>query len=158
MSGPAIRVFTPSEVPESNETAYPEPLRQLNLKRWNRRLGKFAGLDNFGVNVTRIVPGGQSSCRHGHSKQDEFVYVIAGEVVLETDAGEKIMKPGMCAGFPAGSRDAHRFVNRTDRDVELLVIGDRSAGDEVHYPDVDMAGKLGPDGKFRFVHKDGTPY
>ena len=158
VAGPRTPAFDPRSVPESNATSYPEPLRAANLKRWNRRLGEQAGLRNFGVNLTRIVPGGQSSYRHGHSRQDEFVYVLSGEVVLETDAGAQVLKAGMCAGFPAGSRDAHRFVNRSASDVELLVVGDRTHGDEVHYPEIDMHGKLGADGRFRFTHKDGTPY
>ena len=82
--------------------------------RYNRRLGNHAGLRNFGVNLTRIVPGGQSSYRHAHSTQDEFIWVLEGEVVMETNAGAQVLEPGMCAGFPAGTGDAHRFVNRTE--------------------------------------------
>jgi uncharacterized cupin superfamily protein len=84
--------------------------------------------------------------------------VLKGVVILQTDAGEQILQPGMCAGFPAGTGEAHRFVNRSDKDVLLLVAGDRSAGDEVTYPDIDMLGRLHEDGKFHFFHKDGTPY
>jgi uncharacterized cupin superfamily protein len=155
---PRPPAFDPADVPESNATTYPEPLRAPNLKRYNRRLGNHAGLENFGVNLTRIVPGGQSSYRHAHSTQDEFVYVLEGEVVLETNAGEQILRPGMCAGFPAGTGDAHRFVNRSGADVLFLVVGDRSANDEVAYPDVDLHAKLQPDGKYRFTHKDGSSY
>lgn len=151
-------VFDALSVPESNATGYPEPYRTINSKRYNRRLGNHAGLTNFGVNITRIAPGGQSSCRHAHSKQDEFVYMLEGEAVLETNAGEQIMKPGMCAAFPAGTGDAHRFVNKTDRDVVYMVVGDRTADDEVVYPDVDLAGKMGPDGRIIYTHKDGRPY
>jgi uncharacterized cupin superfamily protein len=150
--------FDPADVPESNATTYPEPLRAANLKRYNRRLGNHAGLKNFGVNLTRITPGGQSSYRHAHSKQDEFVYVLEGEVALETNAGEQVLRPGMCAGFPAGTGEAHRFLNRTAADVLLLVVGDRTAGDEIVYPDVDLHGRLEADGKYRYTRKDGTPY
>lgn len=150
--------FDPLALPESNATSYPEPFRAINQQRWNRRLGDHAGLRNFGVNLTRIVPGGQSSCRHAHTRQDEFIYVLRGTVTLETNAGTEILSAGMCAGFPAGTGNAHRFVNHTEEDVLLLVVGDRSAGDEVSYPDVDMHGSMGPDGRFRFTHKDGTPY
>jgi uncharacterized cupin superfamily protein len=150
--------FDPMTLPESNATGYPEPYRTANQQRWNRRLGDHAGLKNFGVNITRIEPGGQSSCRHSHSRQDEFIYVLQGEVELETNAGTELLIAGMCAGFPAGTGDAHRFVNRSNTDVLLLVAGDRSGGDEVVYPDADMAGRLGPDGRFVFTHKDGTPY
>ncbi len=148
--------FDPLGVPESNATSYPEPYRAENQRRWNRRLGDHAGLANFGVNLTRIVPGGQSSCRHWHSRQDEFVYVLVGEVVLETDAGEEVLRPGMCAGFPAGTPDGHRFLNRSSADALLLVVGDRTSGDEVGYPDIDMHGRLGPDGRYRYTRKDGT--
>src|SRR5258706_14416268 len=142
--GPRIPAFRAVDVPESNATSYPEPYRAANLQRWNRRLGDHAGLKNFGVTMTRIVPGGQSSHRHAHSRQDELIYVLEGEVVLHTNAGEQTLTPGMCAGFPAGTDDAHRFVNRSARDVVLLVVGDRSAGDTVTYPDIDMHGTLGP--------------
>src|SRR5260221_14586810 len=104
--------FDPMSLPESNATSYPEPFRAANQSRWNRRLGDHAGLSNFGVNLTRIVPGGQSSARHAHSKQDEFIHVLQGEVVLETSAGAETLRAGMCAGFAAGSGNAHRFVNR----------------------------------------------
>jgi uncharacterized cupin superfamily protein len=150
--------FDPLGLPESNATSYPEPYRAANQQRWNRRLGDHAKLANFGVNLTRIVPGGQSSHRHAHSRQDEFIYVLKGNVELETNAGTETLRAGMCAGFPAGTDNAHRFVNRSDEDVLLLVIGDRTAGDEVTYPDIDMHGRMGADGRFRFLHKNGTPY
>jgi uncharacterized cupin superfamily protein len=148
--------FDPLSLPQSNSTSYPEPYRAENQRRWNRRLGDHVGLANFGVNVTRIEPGGQSSSRHWHSRQDEFIYVLSGEVILETDAGEETLRAGMCAGSPAGTRDGHRFLNRTDVDAMLLVVGDRTPEDEVGYPDIDMHGRLGPDGRYRFTRKDGT--
>jgi uncharacterized cupin superfamily protein len=150
--------FDPLTLPESNATSYPEPFRAMNQQRWNRRLGDHAGLRNFGINLTRIVPGGQSSSRHAHSRQDEFIYVVRGTVELETDAGVEVLTAGMCVGFPAGTGNAHRFVNRSADDVLLLVAGDRSVDDEVTYPDIDLHGRLGEDGKFRFSYKDGTPY
>lgn len=150
--------FDPMKLPESNATGYPEPYRAANQQRWNRRLGDHAGLTNFGVNLTRIVPGGQSSSRHAHSRQDEFVYVLQGEIVLETNAGAETLRPGMCAGFPAGTGNAHRFVNRSASDVLLLVIGDRTAGDEVTYPDIDMHLRIQPDGTPLFTRKDGSPF
>jgi uncharacterized cupin superfamily protein len=154
---PTAPAFDPGDVPETNATAIPEPLRARNQTRYNRRLGDHAGLKNFGVNLTRIVPGGQSSYRHAHSTQDEFVWVLEGEVVLETNAGSQVLTSGMFAGFPAGTGDAHRFVNRTDADVLLLVVGDRSAGDVITYPEDDLHGRLGADGRFVFTRKDGTP-
>jgi len=150
--------FDPLTLPESNATSYPEPYRAANQQRWNRRLGDHAKLTNFGVNLTRIVPGGQSSCRHAHTRQDEFIYVLRGEVELHTNAGVEMLSAGMCAGFAAGTGNAHRFVNRSAEDVVLLVVGDRTAADEATYPDIDTHGGMRPDGKYIFTHKDGTPY
>ena len=150
--------FDPLSLPQSNSTGYPEPFRAAQAKRWNRRLGNHAGMTNFGVNITRVEPGGQSSARHWHTKQDEFVYVISGELVLETDASEEIMLPGMCAGFPAGTGKGHRFVNRSASDALLLVVGDRTAGDEVGYSDIDLHLQALPEGGFRVTRKDGTAY
>ena len=155
---PRLPAFDPKDLPESNATSYPEKFRALNSRRWNRRLGDHAGLRNFGVNLTRIEPGAQSSARHAHSKQDEFIWVVEGEVVLETDEGGQTLSPGMCVGFAAGSGNAHRFVNKTDRDVVLLVIGDRTPLDEVSYPDIDNHAKAGADGKYVHSRKDGTPH
>ena len=134
MPAPQLPAFDPQDVPESNATGYPEPLRAVNLHRYNRHLGNHAGLQNYGVVMTRIVPGGQSSHRHAHSRQDEFIYVLEGEVTLETDAGQQILSAGMCAGFPAGAGDGHRFVNRSSADTVLLVVGDRATGDESVIP------------------------
>jgi uncharacterized cupin superfamily protein len=154
---PTLPAFDPSVVSESNFTSYPEPHLAANSMRYNGRLGDHAGLRNFGVNLTRIVPGGQSSYRHAHSRQDEFIFVLEGEVLLQTNDDEQILRPGMCAGFPAGSGDAHRFINRSQSDAKLLVIGDRSSGDEITYPDVDMHAVLGPDGVYRYKSKSGAP-
>jgi uncharacterized cupin superfamily protein len=150
--------FDPLSLPESNGSTYPEPFLPMQKRRFNRRLGDRAGLSNFGVTMTRIQPGGQSSCRHAHSRQDEFVYILEGEATLETNAGQQTMKAGTCIGFPAGTGDAHRFLNKTNSDVVFLVVGDRTAGDEVAYPDVDLAGAPTADGKYRFTKKDGTSY
>jgi uncharacterized cupin superfamily protein len=150
--------FDPLSLPESNRTSYPEPFSGDNQRRWNRRLGDHAGLTNFGVNLTRIVPGGQSSHRHAHLRQDEFIYVLQGTVELETNAGAEVLRAGMCAGFPAGSGNAHRFVNRSTEDVLLLVIGDRTPGEEAIYPDIDLHLRQDGNGPFRYFHKDGTAY
>jgi uncharacterized cupin superfamily protein len=158
MAMPERSGFDPLMLAESNATSYPETFRAANQRRWNRRLGDHAKLKNFGVNLTRIVPGGQSSHRHAHARQDEFIYVLKGPVELETNAGTEVLQAGMCAGFPAGTGNAHRFVNRSSADVLLLVVGDRTSGDEVSYPEIDMHGRMGPDGKYSFTHKDGKPY
>jgi uncharacterized cupin superfamily protein len=126
--------------------------------RDKRPLGDLFGLTNFGVNLTTLAPGGQSALRHAHSKQDEFVYILEGEAILITDAGETVLKPGMCAGFKASTGDAHHLVNRTKKDVVFLEVGDRSAGDSVNYPDDDVVAVYGADGKFKYSRKDGTPY
>ena len=149
--------FDPLSLPESDATGYPEPYRAENQRRWNRPLGDHAGLRNFGVNIARIAPGGQSSSRHWHSRRDEFVYVLSGEVILETDAGEEVLRAGLCAGFPAGAYNGHRFLNRTSVDAMLLVVGDRTPANEVGYSDIDMQGRLGPDGRYVVTRKNGAP-
>ena len=127
-------------------------------KRVKHPLGDFFGLTNFGVNLTRILPGSESALRHAHSKQDEFVYVVEGAPLLVTDAGETQLSPGMCAGFKAGTGDAHHLVNRTDKDVVYLEVGDRSADDAGSYPDDDIVAEFKGPGQWAFLHKDGTPY
>lgn len=150
--------FDPHSVPESNSTSYPMPYAELARKRWFRRLGDHAGLSHFGINLCRIEPGGQSSERHWHQEQDEFVYVLEGEAVLVTDASEEILGPGMCAGFPAGAPNGHHFQNRSDRDLVFLVVGDRTPSEVATYPDIDMHGRTGPDGRMRFTRKDGSSF
>jgi len=158
MAKPTLPAFDPADLTESNATSYAAAFRADNSKRWNRRLGDHAGLTNFGVNLTRIVPGAQSSARHAHAKQDELIWVVSGEVVLETDEGAQTLRPGMCAGFPAGCGNAHRFVNRSIEDATLLVIGDRTPFDEITYPDIDNRATAGADAKYVFTRKDGTPH
>lgn len=158
MAAPTSPAFDPFDVAESNATGYPEPFASLARKRWNRRLGNHAGLTHFGVVLTRIEPGGRSSCRHAHLTQDEFVWVLEGEAVMVTDAGRQVMPAGTCAGFPAAGGDAHHFLNETDRDVLLLVVGDRTKGEVATYPDDDLVGRMLEDGRYVFTHKDGSPY
>lgn len=158
MSKPRLPAFDPADLAESNATSYPAPFKAINSRRWNRRLGDHVGLRNFGVNLTRIEPGAQSSARHAHTKQDEFIWVVEGELVLETNEGSQTLGPGMCVGFPAGCGNAHRFVNKTAKDAVILVVGDRTPFDEVSYPDIDNHGKAGADGKYVFTKKDGTPH
>jgi uncharacterized cupin superfamily protein len=143
--------------PRAKSSNYPEPFFSRMLKRDKRPLGDLFGLTNFGVNLTRLQPGGESALRHAHIKQDEFVYILQGTATLVTDAGRTELQPGMCAGFKAGTGDAHHLVNETSEDVVYLEIGDRTAGESVTYPDDDLALAM-VDGKMRFSHKDGTPY
>lgn len=139
-------------------TNYPEPFAARMAGREKRPLGDLFGLQNFGVNLTRLPPGSVSALRHAHSRQDEFIYVLQGEPTLVTDAGETLLRPGMCAGFKAGNGDAHHLVNRTDGDVVYLEVGDRTKGDAVAYPDDDIEVVPTVDGKRAFTRKDGTPY
>lgn len=125
--------------------------------REKRVLGDLFGLKNFGVNLTTLAPGARSALRHSHTTQDEFIYVLEGTPTLVTDAGETPLLPGMCAGFRAGSGDAHQLVNRSTEPAVYLEIGDRSPGDIVRYPDDDLVARSTPHG-WTFARKDGTPY
>jgi len=158
MTKPRLPAFDPKDLTESNATSYPAVFKEDNSRRWNRRLGDHVGLRNFGVNLTRIEPGAQSSARHAHAKQDEFIWVVEGELVLETNEDSQTLGAGMCAGFAAGCGNAHRFVNKTDKNAMILVVGDRTPFDEVSYPDIDLHGKAGADGKLLFTKKDGSPH
>ncbi len=143
--------------PRARPSNYPEPFASRMRGRTIRPLGDLFGLKNFGANLTTLAPGAVSSLRHAHSRQDEFVYVLSGRPTLVTDQGETTMPEGLCIGFPAGTGDAHMFVNRTGEDCVLLVVGDRSPGDSASYPEDDIVAVAEPGG-WRFVHKDGTPY
>jgi uncharacterized cupin superfamily protein len=143
--------------PRTFRTNYPEPFASRMAGRDKRPLGDMFGLANFGVNLTRLAPGGSSALRHAHSKQDEFVYILEGRPTLITNAGRTALRAGMCAGFKAGTGDAHHLVNDTEDDVVYLEIGDRTAGDAVVYPDDDLAVAT-VNGQRRMAHKDGTPY
>jgi uncharacterized cupin superfamily protein len=153
-----IAVVASEASPRAKQTGYPANMAAMVAGRLKRPLGDLFGLTNFGVNLTRLAPGAYSALRHAHGKQDEFVYLLEGEAVLITNAGETLLKPGMCAGFKAGTGDAHHLVNRTTQDVVFLEVGDRSAGDSVSYPDDDVVAVYGSDGKWTYSRKDGTPY
>lgn len=131
---------------------YDEPCR--GRRRW--RLGDAAGLTQFGVNLLRLPTGGWSSQRHWHASEDEFIYVLEGEVALVTGAGEEVLHAGYCAGFKAGDADGHHLQNRGKTEAVILEIGTRDpAGSAVDYPDIDLAIRSGSPG---YVHKDGTLY
>jgi uncharacterized cupin superfamily protein len=155
---PPIAIEAQSVPPRPPLFAFPEPLVSLMAKRERRALGNPFGLTNFGVNLTRLAPGGISAPRHYHSEQDEFVFVLEGTPTLITNGGETQLKPGMCAGFKAGSADAHHLVNKGEIDVVYLEIGDRSLNDVVTYPDDDIKLAKTAEGKMEVVHKDGSPY
>jgi len=143
--------------PRTKPSVYPEPFASMMAGRRKHPLGELFGLANFGVNLTRIAPQGMSALRHAHSKQDEFIYILEGHPTLHTDEGRTRLAPGMCAGFKAGTGNGHRLINETQQDVVYLEIGDRTPGDEGSYPDDDLKALL-VDGRWRFLHKDGTPY
>jgi len=144
--------------PRKTPSLYPEPFATMMKGREKRTLGDLFGLTNFGVNLTRISPGGMSALRHAHAAQDEFIYILEGHPTLITNAGETQLSPGMCAGFKAGGGDAHQLINQSGTDVLYLEIGDRSPGDSAFYPDDDIKAVLDIDGKWIFEHKDGLPY
>ncbi|WP_026147130.1 cupin domain-containing protein [Methylomonas sp. MK1] len=146
-----------SDVTPRTTSLYPEPFASRMAGREKRRLGEVFGLANFGVNLTTLAPGASSALRHAHSLQDEFIYILQGHPTLVTDEGETLLAPGMCAGFKAGTGNAHQLLNRSNVDVQYLEIGDRTAGDAVIYPDDDLQALL-VDGNWRFTHKDGEPY
>jgi uncharacterized cupin superfamily protein len=152
---PAIRAI--DAAPRSKPSNYPEPYASRMGGREKRALGDLFGLSNFGVNLTRLAPKALSALRHAHSKQDEFVYILQGHPTLMTDAGATPLAPGMCAGFKAGSGNGHQLINETSEDVVYLEVGDRTPGDEGTYPDDDLKALM-VEGKWQFVHKDGTPY
>ena len=142
----------------TRKSVYPEPYASLMDKRFKHPLGDLFGLRNFGVNLSRLAPGGMSALRHAHVKEDEFIFVLEGRPTLVTDEGRTQLAPGMCAGFPAGTGNAHHLRNDTSEEVIYLEIGDRTPGDLATYPDDDLVIELAENGAWRFRHKDGTPY
>jgi len=138
-------------------TGYPPPYDAPCLGRRRWKLGDAAGLTQFGVNLMRLPPGQWSSQRHWHTAEDEFVWILEGEVVLVTDEGEQVMRAGDCAGFPAGAANGHCLQNRSDGDAYVLEVGTRVAGNAAYYNDIDMMAPAG--GKpAAYTHRDGTPY
>jgi uncharacterized cupin superfamily protein len=156
-SATPIAVKAENVEPRTKPSSYPEPYFGRMAKREKRPLGDLFGIKNFGVNLTNLLPGGESSLLHRHSRQDEFIYILQGRPTLVTDAGELELSPGMCAGF-AASGVAHQLVNRTQATVSYLEVGDRTPGDEGTYPRDDLQASLGPDGRWLYTHKDGAPY
>jgi uncharacterized cupin superfamily protein len=152
MQKPAL---DPASVEALNRSMYPEPYRSRVLPRERRRLGDALGLTRIGINHTTLMPGKESSMRHYHAREDEFVYILKGEVVLRTEAGEQLLTAGMCAGFPAGSADGHQLINRSPHPAVLLEISNRDKSDSVCYtdPEVDMKVENGA-----MTRRDGKPF
>ena len=147
-----------STVPVVQGSNYPPVFKAAVAGRSRQRVGNAAGLKNFGVNLTTLAPGAQSALRHWHSHQDEFVYVVEGELVLVTAAGETFLGPGMMAGFAAGVADGHHLINRSAANAIYLEIGDRSDCDRVEYPDHDLLAMPAEAGGHYFTHRDGQAY
>ncbi len=148
----------PRSLDPVNQTGYPEPYRSRVLPREKRRLGDALGLRKIGVNRTTLPPGKESSMRHWHTHEDEFVFVLEGEVVLRTEAGEQVLTAGMCGGFPAGAEDGHQLINRSKSPAVYLEVSNRDPEDTVYYsdPDVDLIANP-PFARGRMTRRDGTP-
>ncbi|HJQ59262.1 MAG TPA: cupin domain-containing protein [Vineibacter sp.] len=146
-----------SDLPERAGSDYPAPHDQPCQERRRRRLSDAFGLSQFGVNLMTLPPGAWSSQRHWHEREDEFVYVLDGEVQLVTNAGATTLTAGMVAGFRAGEPDGHHLVNRSDRNARILEVGTRSNAETAHYSDIDMLyNEVGvPEG---YYHRDGSAY
>lgn len=145
----------PDSIPRRNGSTYPEPFDQPCATRTRSRLGDAGGLSDFGVNLLELPPGAWSSQRHWHSHEDEFVWILSGEVVLIEDDGEQILRAGECAAFPRNSGNGHQLINRSDAPAVCMEIGSRSDADVCTYSDIDMRidSREG-----WYAHKDGKPY
>lgn len=155
---PKPPAFDPMTVGTHTGNGYPAEFADASAPRVKRRLGDHGGLTNFGVNHVILPPGCTSSVRHWHTRQDEFVMVLTGTLTLVTDAGEQDLGPGMCAAFPAGRADGHALVNRSGSPASYLEIGDRTEGDEVDYPDVDMQVRWIDGAEVLVRRSDGSRY
>ena len=148
----------PLEIKAQTGTDYPDPYRETVVTRRKRVLGDVFGLTRYGVNLVELSPGTWSSQRHWHTHEDEFVFVVSGELTLITDAGEQILTTGMVAGFPAGDSNGHHLINKSDEVASYLEIGDRNPQDGAFYPDIDLLYKVNEEGEHEFTNRDGVPY
>ena len=147
----------PASLEGRRGSTYPAPFDVEVAGRRRRVLGDPLGLTSFGVNLVELAPGAWSAQRHWHSREDEFVYVLEGELTLVTEAGRQVLGPGMAAGFPAGRADGHHLVNESEGPALYLEIGDRDPADACHYPDIDLQLEPGPEGPV-FTNRKGEPY
>ena len=157
MTTPPTALVALEAPPRTKASNYPEPFRSQMATRIKRPLGDLFGLTRFGINITVLPAGAVSALRHAHTAQDEFIYVISGAPTLETDEGKTALAPGMCAGFKAGTGNAHRLLNETKQEVVYLEVGDRGDGDMVTYPDADIVAHM-VKGQWEFSHKNGHAY
>ena len=146
-----------SEMEWVGGSGYPSAFSEITKGRMRKRLGNEVGLDQFGINLTRLAPGAGTALRHWHENEDEFVYVLEGAATLIENDGETLLHPGDAAGFKAGVANGHHIVNQSEEDVILLEIGTRAATEKAHYPDDDLAAIKDESG-FNFLHKNGDPY
>lgn len=151
---PAVRA---KDSPQRVGSRYPKPFDEPCQNRTKYILGDQFGLDQFGVNLAVIAPGSWSSQRHWHEKEEEFIYMLEGELVLVDDDGEHVLTPGMCAGFKAGNGNGHHLKNMGAKPALYLEVGSRIGDERVVYSDIDMKGEA-TDGKYTFLHKDGSSY
>ena len=148
-------LIDPSQIPSQTGSTYPAPFQAVVADRSRKRLGNAAGLTQFGINQVTLLPGAASALRHWHSHEDEFIYVLSGELTLHTNAGEQRLAAGMAAGFPAGEADGHQLINRSLEPAIYLEVGTRNpSADSAVYPDDDLFVKPGR----VFCHRDGSPY
>ena len=155
MRKPMTKKLDITAIPSRIGSEYPSPFDEPCKGRDRKPLGDATGLTQFGVNLLRLPPGAWSSQRHWHTEEDEFAYIVAGELVLVTDAGEQTLRAGDCAGFKAGDPSGHHLQNRSNADAILLEVGSRNAADGVFYPDIDLQILPHID---TYTHRDGTPY
>ncbi|MCC6645109.1 MAG: cupin domain-containing protein [Polyangiaceae bacterium] len=153
-----LPALDPATLAPRTTSAYPAEFRARVTPREKRALGDALGLTRFGVNLTTLFPGKESSLRHHHAREDELIFVLEGEVVLRTDEGEQVLAAGMCAGFPAGTTSGHQLVNRSERPARYLEVGSRDPDDVVGYSEVDLACHKDAAGAWVFTRRDGTPY
>jgi uncharacterized cupin superfamily protein len=155
---PIAKRIEVSELETLVGTHYPVPFNQPCLTRERKRLGEAAGLTQYGVNLLRLPPGAWSSQRHAHTHEDEFVYILSGEVTMVSDDGEAILRAGDAAGFKAGTGDGHCLQNRSNAEVLALEIGTRNPEDSVDYPGIDLLLPAGAGQTNSYQRRDGTLY
>ena len=152
-----LPALDPMTIEPRTGSGYPEPYRSRVVPREKRALGNALGLTKIGINHTTLPPGKESSMRHWHSHEEEFIFVLSGEVVLRTDAGEQLLTAGMCCGFPLGTTDGHHLVNRSNAPATYLEVSNREAADQAWYSDVDLRWNA-PDATGIYTRKDGSTF
>ncbi len=149
--------FAATAVRAVTGSTYPMAFKAKVEARIKRRLGDVVGLNQFGINLVTMPPGAWSSQRHWHAQEDEFIYILSGELVLVTGAGETMMRAGDCTGFPAGNPDGHHLINRTAAEATYIEVGSRSRDEDVDYPDIDMTARR-RGSKAAYFNRKGEPY